>query len=83
MISPKDLEVLDRYEGYPTLYYRQEIKVDARGTGEQVVMSYMMHQTYKISLPRAGYYDIIVEGYSNWGLPVEQLDKTIDLEEIK
>lgn len=83
MISDRDLEALDRYEGYPTLYYRDNIKVEARGAGEQEVMSYFMHTTYKLSPPRPGYYEIIEEGYKNWGLPVEHLATTLPQEEIK
>lgn len=82
IISDSDLEALDRYEGYPTLYYRQKIKVEARGTGEQEAIAYFMHTTYKFSPPRGGYYEIIEEGYRNWGLPVEHLATTLPQEGI-
>lgn len=76
-ISKRDLKALDRYEGFPTLYYRDHLKVETRGMGHLEALTYMMHKCYHLSPPRAGYYEIIEEGYHNWCLPVDSLKTTV------
>lgn len=77
-ISKRDLKALDIYEGYPYLYYRDTVEVEARGIGLVCAMTYKMHQHFELSPPRAGYYEIIEEGYRNWYLPVESLKMTVE-----
>ena len=81
-ITDKGLEALDRYEGYPTLYYRYVVTVEVPYTRKQDVIAYIMPSTYKLSPPVPGYYNIIEEGYRNWGLPVEQLRDTLVQEDV-
>ncbi|MDI6840477.1 MAG: gamma-glutamylcyclotransferase [bacterium] len=76
-ISKRDLAALDRYEGYPILYYRELLQVETRGMGEVKAITYMMHKCYRPSLPRTGYYKVIEEGYRNWALPIEALENTV------
>ena len=77
-ISKRDLEALDRYEGFPTLYYREEMEVETRGMGHMKAIVYIMHKCYRPSLPRAGYYEIIEEGYYNWCLPMKSLEMSLE-----
>lgn len=77
-ISKRDLKALDRYEGYPYLYYRDTVQVEARGMGSVCAITYKMHKHFEFSPPRAGYYEIILEGYRNWGLPTDSLEKSLE-----
>jgi len=77
-ISKRDLKALDIYEGYPYLYYRDTVKVEARGMGLVRAITYKMHKYFEVSPPRAGYYEIIQEGYRNWGLPTDSLEMSLE-----
>lgn len=41
-------------------------------------MTYKMHKHFELSPPRAGYYEIIQEGYRNWYLPMDSLEKSLE-----
>ncbi len=73
-ISKRDLKQLDIYEGYPHLYYREQIQVETH-TGMMDCMVYKMHTTRKKSPPSEYYLNTIVEGYRHWGLPIKKLRK--------
>lgn len=77
-ISKRDLKALDRYEGYPYLYYRDTVQVEGKGMGKIYAMTYKMHKHFEFCPPRAGYYEIIQEGYRNWGLPLDSLEKSLE-----
>lgn len=66
-ISDRDLERLDRYEGYPSLYRRRLVSVRV---GERVVgaLTYVMDDDYR-GLPSPYYYETIERGYEQWDLP--------------
>ncbi len=73
-ISDRDLERLDTYEGYPTLYDRERVSVRS-GSDELVAVTYMIRdEDHYLGLPAAGYLDTIKEGYEQWGLPLIALD---------
>lgn len=76
-ISDTDMEVLDIYEGYPYLYYRKPLKVEAKGIGEVKAITYMMHKQFQETGPRDGYYQVIEEGFRNWALPINHLRKSL------
>ena len=61
-ITTNDLRSLDRYEGYPYLYDRRELKV-VRADGQVVeAIVYIMVNTSEQSLPSPGYLDGILAG---------------------
>lgn len=78
-IDKHDLAALDRYEGYPTLYFRQDITVTIDGENgpeEVAAFAYFMHTAeYKPSVPAVTYYSTIVQGFKDWGLSVRHLEK--------
>lgn len=77
-ISKRDLEALDKYEGYPYLYYRDVVQVEGKGMGKIYAITYKMHKHFEFSPPRAYYYEVIQEGYRNWGLPLDSLEKSLE-----
>lgn len=62
---------LDRYEGYPTFYYKTEIELPVRYfSGKTVVRTafvYIMHEERPLGLPSGSYVRTCLEGYRNFG----------------
>lgn len=72
-ITEKDEEALDRYEGWPHLYRKEDIIV-TMDSGKQIkVMTYIMNPRYSENTPSVYYYDIIRDGYETAGFDTEFL----------
>ena len=67
---------LDRYEGYPRFYDKKMVIVrDSEGRSLSV-MAYIMDDRFREPmLPTESYYNGILEGYRQNGLPVAALEK--------
>ena len=78
-LTPDCERSLDRYEGYPHLYGKETVTVrDAQGR-ELTVMAYIMDERFREPmLPSTTYYNGILEGYRQNGLPVAALKKAWD-----
>ena len=78
-LTPDCERSLDRYEGYPHLYVKEPVTVrDAQGQ-ELTVMAYVMTERYRApAVPPASYYQGILEGYRQNGLPAAALKKAWD-----
>lgn len=75
-IQPQDERSLDRYEGYPSHYFKQNIPVQL--DGEEVnAMVYIMNLKMKFGLPSPYYYQTVLEGYHDCGLDTEVLDQAV------
>ena len=70
---------LDRYEGYPRFYDKQMVTVrDSEGRSLSV-MAYIMDERFREPmLPTDSYYNGILEGYRQNGLPADALKKAWD-----
>lgn len=77
MISKWDEKALDRYEGYPTHYTKENIDVNIGGEKVEA-MVYVMNQRMKFSMPSSLYYDIVSKGYDDF-----DLDKNVLLDAVK
>lgn len=71
-VEPADIEALDRYEGYPTLYEKKYATIPIDGETKTVFFYYLTWDA-EPSTPCASYYRTCLEGYVEWGLPVETL----------
>lgn len=78
-ITPKCEQSLNRYEGYPRFYGKQTVTVrDSQGR-EFSTMVYVMDERFREPVPPSpGYYNGILEGYRQNGLPVGELKKARD-----
>lgn len=72
MIEPADEAALDRYEGYPRLYGKQDIPV-AFGGRTTPVMFYVMAAEFPVRLPSEEYFNTILTGYGDCGIDSEGL----------
>jgi gamma-glutamylcyclotransferase (GGCT)/AIG2-like uncharacterized protein YtfP len=72
-ITDKCLVELDRYEGYPHLYDREEVE-GVTSAGQRVTaFTYRMTPGHVIVPPSRYYYDVIREGYSDFTLEEDPL----------
>lgn len=72
-ISEDDLKALDRYEGYPRLYTRGNVRVHTEDGRVLEAMTYWMHDHYPLAMPAASYMKTIREGYMDFGLDETRL----------
>lgn len=75
-ISEEDESSLDRYEGYPKLYYKSNIKVKLKDSLEELeCMVYIMEKGYKYKLPEVGYYENMEISYKFFGFDLDILER--------
>lgn len=70
-ITPSDESSLDEYEDFPHLYRKEEIAV--RIDGASVVSMLYLMNGYEIAPPSDQYFNSILAGYLQNGLPAESL----------
>ena len=83
-ITPKCLQALDRYEGFPILYGRKTIKVYAPYSANYVDATiYFMKESEFYEPPLVTYYQSIEQGYKDCMIPawrlVKHLERTSEL----
>ena len=71
-ISDQDEQSLDRYEGWPVYYRKEEIHVNMTdlldGSQKEITaMLYLMNDGHSITPPMQGYYDVLDRGYERFG----------------
>ena len=76
-ISGKDEKNLDRYEGYPTFYHKQNVFVTLQDGSRTKGMVYIMRKDALPGRPSEFYVDTIRQGYIDTGLDLDYLDKFI------
>lgn len=84
-ISESDERSLDRYEGFPSFYYKKKFRVsvhlDGSGTKRLTCMAYIMDECRSLGLPSAHYFGVLAEGYLRFGFDCKILcDALVDSE---
>lgn len=77
-IRSADEKRLDRYEGYPSHYFKQNLPVKMNNGEELTAMVYIMDLNQKFGLPSGSYYDTFLQGYRDCGLDVEVLKNAVN-----
>ena len=77
-VTEDDEHRLDRYEGYPSFYYKKELPVTITGirTGKQRTRQcfvYIMHEDRPLGLPSNAYLETCCEGYMGFGFDRQKL----------
>ena len=76
-LQPRDEKALDRYEGFPNYYFKQDIPVEMKN-GETVNgMVYIMDLRQDFGIPSTGYVQTVSEGYHNCRLDTAVLKNAI------
>lgn len=76
-INPLDELMLDRYEGYPNSYFKEDVNVNVGGK-EVPAMVYIMNLKQNFGIPSEGYYDTVAQGYLDCGLDIDVLNKAVN-----
>jgi len=75
-ITPECERSLDRYEGYPRFYDKRMVTVRDTEGRSLSVMAYIMDERFREPMmPSEAYYNGILKGYEQNGLPVLELKK--------
>ena len=75
-ISSRDERALDRYEGYPRFYIKQNVFVETT-KGRKKGMVYIMNDRAVPGIPSEHYIGTLEEGYADNGLDLTYLDKSL------
>lgn len=74
-IMPTDEKSLDRYEGYPSYYRKEMLDIEINKSKEKA-MVYIMN-TYNESIPSDFYYEVLENGYKDFGFDLKILEKAL------
>lgn len=75
-LTDKDLRALDVLEGYPFYYTRFKVRVHTGNTTVKAIV-YQMNDQSSISVPGQGYLEMVTEGYTQNGVPTNQIKKAL------
>lgn len=82
-VQEQDELNLDRYEGYPTFYYKKEMQIVMKGirTGKERVRDafvYIMHEDRPYGIPSWHYVETCTAGYYSFGFDENLLYEAIE-----
>lgn len=82
-VTDADEAALDRYEGFPTFYYKAEMELPVRGIKSGKVRKkktfvYIMHEDRPVGVPSGYYVATCLEGYRSFGFDEEFLYEAIE-----
>lgn len=76
-ISKADEKRLDRYEGFPTFYYKKDIEVQMKD-GTITGLVYIMHEDRHCGMPFPWYYEQMERDYRKFGFDRAILKKALE-----
>ena len=78
-ISEEDERLLDRYEGYPELYYKKEVEIILNDSLEKLkCMVYIMEKNYdKYQIPEVSYYLNMEKSYKIFKFDIDILENAL------
>lgn len=78
-IADEDWDMLDYYEGYPTLYGRHYVDCIVNGEHLKAIAYEMNFNHKKYSMPSNSYFDRVVAGYMEFGLDLKYLKERLNV----
>ena len=76
-IREMDEMKLDRYEGFPTFYYKKDLTVTVNGKREKA-MAYIMDERRPLGEPSYQYYKVIEDAYAEFHFDMDILEKALE-----
>lgn len=76
-LKERDLQALDRYEGYPSFYRKEILPVELMGKTTSA-MVYIMNDGRPFGAPSDHYLNAIMEGYQSAGFDTEFLEQAVE-----
>lgn len=82
-VSIEDEQALDRYEGFPTFYYKQEMLLPIKGIRSGKIRRrntfvYIMHEDRVLGVPSNFYMQTCLSGYKSFGFDPKFLYEAYD-----
>lgn len=81
-VSAENEDALDRYEGFPTFYYKRNMNINVKfkdGTVERrAAFVYVMHEERPFGEPSQAYVDVCREGYREFGFDERFIDNAVE-----
>ena len=81
-IQPEDEKSLDRYEGYPNFYEKENMEIVLNGSTVSA-MVYVMTPGHELGIPSERYKISIEEGYMDAGFDTDILQSAVDKTKVK
>lgn len=76
-ISFFDELALNKYEGYPHLYYKKKVMVDVNGKLKKA-MVYIMRDKFDYHMPSKDYFEVCIEGYEDFSFNPKYLEEALE-----
>ena len=81
-VHPLDEIALDRYEGFPTFYYKKDMTISFKGiksgrTRKRKCFAYIMHEDRELGIPSEHYVQTCLEGYRTFQFEAHHLFEAI------
>jgi len=76
-LPKEDENILDRYEGFPSIYRKEQVSLEVDGQ-EQKAMVYIMNGNRPLAEPSMGYYECIQQGYIDNVLDLPYLERALE-----
>lgn len=76
-LKERDLQALDRYEGYPSFYRKEILPVELKSKTIPA-MVYIMNDGHPFGSPSDYYLNTIMEGYQSAGFDTEFLEQAVE-----
>lgn len=80
-VSKKDEQSLDRYEGFPTFYRKENLKVRLADGTAQEAFAYIMNG-HQYGVPSYSYYMTCLDGYRHFGFDEAIFDEAYEYSEL-
>ena len=82
-VTPFDERRLDAYEGFPTFYYKRELRLPVKladgKTKRLTAFVYIMHEERELGVPSPAYVRCCREGYHCFGFDTKYLDAAYEI----
>jgi hypothetical protein len=83
-VTESDEAALDRYEGFPTFYYKREMRIQCKGirSGKRRMVTafvYIMHENRPIGIPSDYYVGVCRKGYDTFGFDQRKLNEALEI----
>lgn len=76
-IGEADEAKLDRYEGFPSFYYKKDLTVSVDGKRRKA-MAYIMDERRPLGEPSYGYYEVIEDAYTKFHFDMDILEEALE-----
>jgi len=83
-VTAEDETALDRYEGFPTFYYKKEMTISVTGIKSGKVRRrdafvYIMHEERPLGMPSGYYIHTCGQGYDYFGFDEKYLQRALEI----